>query len=82
MTKSCRHRSALSPRFCVISMRRSSGTIRRMWLDSSGLFAAVFLNDGSSVFECHIDLSELGKIISHEVFDFVAGRLFLGRREV
>jgi hypothetical protein len=51
-----------------------SDVVGQFWI-----FAAVFLNDGSSVFERHIDLSELGKIISHEVFDFVAGRFFSGK---
>jgi hypothetical protein len=46
------------------------------------IFAAIFLNDGSPVFECQIDLSELGEIISHEVFDFVGGRPSLRRRQV
>jgi hypothetical protein len=38
------------------------------------IFAAVFLHDRSAVFEGQIDLSELGKIISHQVFDFVGAR--------
>jgi hypothetical protein len=46
------------------------------------IFAATFLNDGSSVFECHIDLSEPGEILSYEVLNFVGCRLFLGRGEV
>jgi hypothetical protein len=46
------------------------------------IFAAVFLNDSSAVFECQIGLFELGKIISHQVFDFVGCSLFPGRREM
>src|ERR1700736_3535916 len=46
------------------------------------IFAAVFLHDRSAVFEGQIDLSELGKIISHQVFDFVGGSLFLRGREM
>jgi hypothetical protein len=45
-------------------------------LAQAKIFAAVFLNDGNSVFECQIELFELGKIISHEVFDFGGGEPF------
>jgi hypothetical protein len=40
------------------------------------IFGAIFLEDGCSLFECHINLFELGKVLYCEVFNFVGGRLF------
>src|SRR4029077_8878146 len=39
------------------------------------IFGAIFLEDGCSLFECHINLFELGKILFCEVLNFVGGRL-------
>jgi len=44
-----------------------------------GIFGAIFLEDGCSLFECHINLSELGKILFCEVFNFVWDRLLLNK---
>ena len=41
------------------------------------IFGAIFLEDGCSLFECHINLFELGKILFCEVLNFVGGRLLL-----
>src|SRR5271157_1729655 len=43
------------------------------------IFGAIFLEDGCSLFECHINLSELGKILFCEVFNFVWDRLLLNK---
>src|SRR5271157_662972 len=43
------------------------------------IFGAIFLEDGCSLFECHINLSELGKILFCEVFNFVGDRFLLNK---
>src|SRR6266481_8456218 len=43
------------------------------------IFGAIFLEDGCSLFECHINLFELGKILFCEVLNFVGGRLLLNK---
>jgi hypothetical protein len=45
-------------------------TIELSWLD---------LEDGCSLFECHVNLFELGKVLYCEVFNFVGGRLLFNR---
>src|ERR1700724_3000637 len=39
------------------------------------IFGAIFLEDGCSLFECDVNLSELGKIHFCEGLNFVGGRL-------
>src|SRR5208337_1769371 len=43
------------------------------------IFGAIFLEDGCSLFECHINLSELGKILFCEVLNFVGDRFLLNK---
>jgi hypothetical protein len=73
--KKCRLISSPSRR-CLMSMRRSPRTISRMYVAGEfRIFGPIFLEDGCSLFECHIDLSELGKILFCEVLNFVGRRL-------
>jgi hypothetical protein len=44
-----------------------------------GILGAIFIEDGCSLFECHINLSELGKILFCEVLNFVRRRLLLNK---
>ena len=43
------------------------------------IFSTIFLEDGCSLFECHINLSEFGKILFCEVLNFIGGRLLLNK---
>src|SRR6266446_4516239 len=59
--------------------RKPSGVLSRNDLSYVAgefrIFGAIFLEDGCSLFECHINLFELGKILFCEVLNFVGGRL-------